>query len=408
MCKSKNEVPGGKRCLIHHPVTQAIVKMVTARTGADEQTVRSAMRELNKEGKDLAPVSGAEAQALVDQQAFEASSEDYLNEHDRKMQMRRLARAREEVKNGAKGSHMHVWRNLFNRVITKMKAARKIAYVGAFLLPMALASCTAGVQPGHSSTPAPSTSISQSATPTQQPSTGTGDAVVTGTTVTDELGSYKTVKLDPKSDALKFNKDTYTDDNSGLTTEQAAAAQKWVANFVATQGLDSVAIDRGSKGWTEWQQQSADKFILPAAKSTILGATSSTSDRPLVIMNDPNNNYPQLARDGGARVKSEHISIDKTEAGDYNGMQYVRVYGVGKATYGASDKSLLASIKKLNPNATEKQLRAEYPSLYNGKDGDVNVEYTLTFNYTVVKSGNSWKIAGISNTASTAYPGLKG
>jgi hypothetical protein len=392
MCQPKSE--GGKRCLKHAKLSQFSTRVVKLKTEADDATISSTMRELSREGKNLPDVSPAEALNFIEVKRFATQFDPELDAHERKIQLNQLEKAADEVKDGVSGGHMHAWKNLLTRVGKKVKKAFiPLALTGAVMF--GAAGCA---QPSDHHTVAPTgTSTSQPVTS----GTAYGDSIVIGK-VTDALGTYENTGINPK-DAIMTKVDPSIVAPSvaanGFTPADTLSAQQYVATFIASQGLDSNAVDLPeSTGWNVWEKNEASKYIYAPLKSELLTPTATDkSDRSIIINNNQNGVYPPLVRDGKPRLSNTTIGANAISGGsDPKAGKYLYLEGTAIADYRVSQKNSIAWLLKNNPKYTEATLKAARPDLFANSEDDFQT--TLTWKYAVVKDGASWKIAGFDNT----------
>lgn len=400
MCQPKAE--GGKRCLKHAKISQFSTRVVKVKTGADDAIISSTMRELSREGKNLPSVSPEEAQSFIDVKRFATELDPELTEHERKIQITQLEKASKEVVNGVSGGHMHAWKNILQRVKQKMR--KPLAALGIVTaLSFGLAACSGGVVP-KDHTPAPSASHSASAAPT--PGAGAdnllGNAIVLGK-VTDSFGTYESTTIDPKSEAMNYDA-TKVDQSAfdqGFNKDTILSAQQYAVKFVSEQGIDSPALDQQTSGWDNWKNKTAPKYLLSSQSDVLLNTNQAGFDRPLVIINDPNNAVPQLIRDGKPRIANQMTVLTKISGkSDPAAGSYLWIEGKSIVNYRVSNTEAQKSVMSINKSTTLAEVKTEHPEFFNGKE---DVLFTnLTWQYAVVKDAQgNWKIGGFDNTIST-------
>jgi len=227
------------------------------------------------------------------------------------------------------------------------------------------------------------------------------DANGTPITVTDSYGSYQKVTINSEARALQV--DPATVDASvaalGWSDEDLASAQRWVATFVAEQGIDSIAVD-GTTGWDAWKATEASKYVAPQWLDMVNNAADEADvDRSPFVVNNLNNNYPDLVRDGTARISSANIDIFSVYAVDA-----VNIGFDGKAvvSYEATDASMLASAMRSNPSYTEAEILEKYPHFTDGVSGTFTA--TFRFTYAVERDGNGgYRLTGFQNHVSAEF-----
>lgn len=246
-----------------------------------------------------------------------------------------------------------------------------------------LSGCSA--LPASSNSPSPSSSASPSAGPVGP---AVGD-VVPRESVTDELGTYLHVTLDPAS-ALATRVDPQTLDSSieGSSWDDAALleAQRFVGTFVAEQVIDSSALDRDLAGWQEWEAANAERFFGPEVEGQ-LSKPENGSDRPTPIFNDPDDFTPRLVRDGLPRLDDAEIVITGIENQPREGGEWLSVSGTADVAYRVTDEEAIAALELQGYDPAS---IAGFPALSDGVDGHYLVRMEWT--YEVERSGSGWII----------------
>ena len=397
MCQPKSE--GGKRCLKHAKISQFSTRVVRAKTGADDAMISSTMRELSREGKNLPDVSGEDAKSFIELKRFATELDPQLDEHERKIQLNQLEKAKKEVAAGVPGGHMHAWKNILSRVTKKIrKPFVALTLVGT--LAFGAAGCAAVTK--HTPSPSASHSAGTSAT--------YGDIIGSGKVIKDASGSYEQTTINPNDVSLKYNKSIVEASayGAGFNDTDLESAQKYVAKFVAEEGTDSIAVDSNA-GWAAWQSSKASDYLDPANKNSLLTTIpeGSKGDRSAIIYNDFNGNTPTLVRDGKPRIKTNKITVTAISGGnDSTSGNYVWVAGTAVTEYRVNDGIAITWLKKNNPSVTDVSIKAQAPELYaNGSKGETVLTSTFNYGYALLKDGDSWKIAGYKNYMTSALAG---
>lgn len=270
----------------------------------------------------------------------------------------------------------------------KTKALGGITLTATILLTVAGCAPTLKHTTVHGSEKAP-------AAPSSQVTMGSGH------TVTDALGTYETLKLNPKSTALVYNPST--DDGTvtpnGFVLRDVKSAQAYALNYMVTQYLDSSALDTGAAGYETWYKTQALKLYT----TEIYDSGDSTHKNYLILNNGAAAAIPQLIRDKKPRGQDITLNVDTISGGVYNGTPYLKLDISYNVVYRASD----AAILKLTEANTGKTTAALHyllkDKVYDGKGensyrsfGDV----TLGLN----KHGDSWVISGFQ---SNSFPDAK-
>ena len=123
MCQPKSK--GGKRCLVHSTTSKFVVRVARVKTNADEETIRATLSELAREGKGLPAPATEDVQNWVEKKRFATQFDPSLDDHERRIQLKQLERASEEVAEGVSGGHFHAWKNLVKSV--KARVGRPLA-----------------------------------------------------------------------------------------------------------------------------------------------------------------------------------------------------------------------------------------------------------------------------------------
>lgn len=254
-----------------------------------------------------------------------------------------------------------------------------------------------------SATPKPDSEIKTGPTPAKVAKGVSGDFVIKTdakgkpVTVTDSLGTYTNITVNPEDESLTLDKSKYDAEVAayGWSDEDLLSAQQWVVKFAVEQGIDSIAVDTDD-GWERWKAEEASKFIAPEWMSMIAPEATNgvNSDRPSIIFNNGNNGNEDLLR-GDTRAARGEVSVEKVTSFpiEETGAQSLGYNIKASVAYKVSDESLLASYKLNNPEKTEKEIIAENPFLV---DGEVQTfpEITFDFDYYVQKVGDSWGLSG--------------
>lgn len=398
MCQPKDK--GGKRCFRHAVLSMFSVRVTKVKTGADEKLVVSTLSELNKEGKNLPMPAPEEVAGWLAKKQFATSYDPDLDTHERKIQLNQLDRAKREVEQGVTGGQFHAWKNVTKEVRQKM--VRRAAILGiAGSIAFGAAGC--GVQANNvDTTPKPTTSTSAPANPSAEPTASVdGDIVVVtkdgkAVVIKDQYGSYEKVGLNPDA-ALNKKVDPAIVDSSvkdaGWSDQDVLAGQKFISNFIASESIDSTALDTGEAGYKDWVAKNQAKYIAPEFQSFI---QSDTSNNGALLNTQRGGEIAfQYARDGKPRVSSSNISMSKVVNVDSGSEHNLIFVGKYDAKYRASNKEVLAAYiakgyKKENVLQTLPQLKDE--------NGYVTVNGTMSYQYAVAKKDGNWKITGYTNS----------
>jgi hypothetical protein len=206
---------------------------------------------------------------------------------------------------------------------------------------------------------------------------------------TDEFGEYAVTKMSyPSIDSV---------DNKGVSKAVLTSALEFYTDFVSTEVLDSIALDNYSN-YDKWVKEVAPKYVSQEFFNEVVASQSNGKGGAIVFNNhnpllNPSSNKnisPVLMRDGGPRIFNKHIWDIKSES--VSGGIYI--YASGAATI-ITDDSKGADWFDI---AFGTNVGKDAPFNKDGKPqvGQLNFGVGLT----LVPDGDSWKIAGYSNSFS--------
>ena len=277
---------------------------------------------------------------------------------------------------------MNIWydKNNMNK-ITGQKMFKPLALTSIILAGgLALTGCTA------TSTTANNAGSSDGKT------YGTYKDFTDNVSVTDSFGTYMSTKLNPDSKALTYDPSRTQPQfyNLGYTDTDGAELQKFIANFVATEGTDSIALDSkdGSQKWVD------------TVFNTYMGGDYAGDMKADILKEDSNffvKGLPLTVRDSKPRVTSSSIHINQVDAYTNSSGKFVTVSGDATTKYRATEKNVLANTIEANKanNLDEATILAVYPSLKDGKEEVIDSQFT--FYYILQKLDGKWKIVGYNN-----------
>lgn len=156
------------------------------------------------------------------------------------------------------------------------------------------------------------TSITNSIT-NPSPSAGSfsGPVVGSGKQVKTADGSYETIMLPADSPVYaSMNKIHMSAKPSpgapAFTPQDYDSSQKFAADFIATQFLDSTALETGAAGLKDWIDNTAGKWLGPEAQQAVAANKSE-------ILLGTYEKMPAMIHDGKPRVKDATITITSSE-----------------------------------------------------------------------------------------------
>ena len=289
-----------------------------------------------------------------------------------------------EVAAGVTGGDFRTWKIIMNAVRSKL-AKRVIAAGLAGIVTFSLGGCFANDIPNQRGTDGP-TSVPQEY----------GDAVGSGTTFTDEYGSYEPLTVNRDSQIAQIRESGIDQSvyDAGYTNEDVQAAQYFASKMVVEQFLDSSALDTGAAGYAKWQSTVAPDYFYPdvaAALAPGAGSTNITINTSTLIA------VPQLVRDGKPRISSVSLGVDRVYSENRGGVQFIGFEYSYNANYRASDASILDLTKKVTGLSEQDLISTLKPEIYDGAGENIYNAYG-SINLGVKKQeDNTYKSAGASS-----------
>lgn len=376
MCQAKSL--GGKRCAIHHHGTQAAVQTTVVKTGIDTDDVKEVFSTLNKEGKKLPEPSRSEYESYLEKERFLTEIDQTIPARDKKMIIKKLEKAKGE--NTPSGGTFHAWQNLMSSALNKFGKKTRLVFAGITVA--ALSFGIAGCAPTNSSSGASidgATSIS----------------IVQGEQITDALGTYSKITVDPNNPAFNTSAIQSIDMDSikaaGYSEQDLSSAQKIAMQFTLTEMIDSKSLDTPDSLPQTLQDINTTYFTGPYAS----------------ILSEPTSNIVYAQKDGLTFVRDgkPRIADTKTKisfaAGETTpeGLKLIDFGGVTETKYRVTTDSLVNWYKAKNPNLSDSQVKKDL-KLDDSKEKTVTVTSNWFLTTTPDDSGN-WKIAGYETSHST-------
>jgi hypothetical protein len=205
---------------------------------------------------------------------------------------------------------------------------------------------------------------------------------------TDEFGEYAVTRMSyPSIDSVE---------NKGVSPAVLTSALEFYTDFLSTEVLDSIALDNYAN-YEKWVNEVAPKYVAAEFFNEVVDGQKNGQDAGVVFNNystqaSPSYNKnisPVLLRDGGARNFNKHIWGIKAEPLK-NGLY---ISAIGSTTVLINDEE-----------------GAKWDAIAYGPGGEVLTQYgdgkpqagQLNFQVglTLTSDGDSWKIAGYSNSFS--------
>ena len=314
------------------------------------------------------------------------------------MILKNLEKARREAaENPVSGGAYHAWKNIFSATVERMKKPLlALGVTGALLA--GLTGCVGSVGPDNTPGPVDPTDPAQTvACSTEDP--GPWGDVIADEEVTDEYGAYCRTTIDPKSEALVYDKskvDVKSLEKYGYTEEDAKEAQQSAVKFLTEETLDSTRLDNYKQSDVDWYKENkglfnsgANDYLEPGIKD--LGLADSGV---LVTKYIPE----AISRDGGPRANSVSVRIDSIMAAESStaGGSVLIVKTSATVTYNTTSENIVKTIIKNDSKQTEASLKKSNPELFDGSNA---TELILTggFNYGFDK-GNTKQPSGLAST----------
>jgi len=282
MCQPKAK--GGKRCAAHMSGSMASVSMASAMSGIKEEFVRKVFSALNKEGKHLPIPSEEEIVAFARNNQFISRHDVTIPDNMRAKLVKQWQKAEQE---NPSGGTFHAWKHTLVESVVRWRRTASVAALGGVI---AFTSACSGGAINNDNSPVPTnspTSISQSATPSAEPSPSAtvtnqiGKPSALGEEVQAPYGNYRKSVLAPNDPALAFKPGLIDPGTATVSPQEAHQAQVTILNFMAEEGIDS-AVNGGGQSVDDWWAKNKDK-IHPDYQGQILG---SMKEGKSFIMNE--------------------------------------------------------------------------------------------------------------------------
>lgn len=229
------------------------------------------------------------------------------------------------------------------------------------------------------------------------------DKMILAEKVKDQYGEYTRTYVEGSNVKL--------DDGSTPSGDKAAAINAAV-KFTTLEALDSIALDDNSR-WEEWKTNVAPQYISSKYIGSIFNKTDPTASD--IVLHNDNNILPVLLRDGGARIADKRVShitatpnanggYDVSMSGtalvyfnDKSGTPWYSSMAYNTTNAGQMYNSDGTVMTKEQQDAYLKSMGAATNPIYSdGKDNSMLLNYSTS--YSMIKEGDSWKIAGYGNT----------
>jgi len=260
------------------------MRVTKAITGAPDELINQAFRDIRHEGKNLPSPSPEMVAAFARSQQDSTMINNGLTPHERLISSRAWGQAIDDTPDGGT---FHAWKHTMGEVMRRM-SARLTAIGASAALSFGLAACGSGggtltPEPTGSATPSISASPSGSIVHTDNPKFGIS---ANGQKVTDSFGTYTQIALSPSSILLKLDSTVIekvaTDKFSNADID---AAQKVVANFLISEGADSIlAFDKSQDARNKWLIANKSKFSADTQSELTKAINTNTVDQGFGVL----------------------------------------------------------------------------------------------------------------------------
>jgi len=211
--------------------------------------------------------------------------------------------------------------------------------------------------------------------------------------VTDARGTYRKVQLPAGSSLLLAVDPAIVDpsvETEGFTPEDTLAAQRFVASFVATEVIDSTALDSGPDGYKQWVTATGQNYWQQQWREGIVAET-----QPALVNNTAAATIPiPYVRDSKPRMSKATIELHSITAATADYGTYLKFDGSYDVDYRASNSDILAAYEAAG--YSRQDAIATLPDLAE-ESGESTVNGTMTFAFGVVKTGDQWLLSGYQN-----------
>ena len=277
-------------------------------------------------------------------------------------------------------------------------ASQRLAVGAAMTLTVLLAGCASTQTSTPQSTPSVAASTPARGVDAATETRSLGDVepvTVDGQKqlVTDERGTYQKVQLAADSPlGLTVNTNILNPDveTQGFSEEDVLAAQQFLSRFIASEVLDSTALDRDLDGYRDWVTATGQNYWQQQWREGIVAETS-----PALVNNGVGAEIAiRYVRDGKPRLSHATISYSSITAATADYGTFLRFDGKYEADYRAKNADVIAAYEAAG--YSQDDTLSTLPKL-----GDENAESivkgTMTFTFGVIKVGDQWELSGYQN-----------
>lgn len=333
MCQTLAQ--GGKRCDTHKDGSKATVSLTSFIADVHEKIVRKVFTSLKKEGKGLESPEKEEVLSYAETGKFLTKHDPNIPERQKKTIMNQFDKAKEEEPSGPL---FHAWKHTLPETLRRTrKSLMAVGMAGAI---MATSACggSGGQTVDHSPSVVPSSpSISQTATPSADPSAIPSiSSVKPGETINgiptktelanDGKGEYIQTTISPDDPALKYNPSIVDPGATGVySPDEIAEAQKFAVTFIAEEGIDSTLNNNPGDEATQeaWWAKNKDKFTAADQPEIYRILKSNDPNLPLVFRGQfrSTGKYDLASGPGATHVYSRTITPVSIKGGVINGQK---------------------------------------------------------------------------------------
>lgn len=279
------------------------------------------------------------------------------------------------------------------------KFSTRIAVTGILIgLTASLGACTTTVNDSAPANPAEQNAAGDDAS--ESASENYGSVIGSGKTITTEDGSYETVTLDPASDLFNLNGGNGLPEGIaayGWTAEDATAAQKFAAEYVVHEYLDSTALETGDAGLEDWINTTAATYY--STKMIDDGSLRNSESGGDIVLGNVGEErlIPNLVHDGKPRLSNADLTLLDLETFAVEDSQALKFNIEYTADYRATDAGAVNAASYYAGQTPEAFLSSPIadPKLQDGVGENIHKAYG-TVGVVVVKTpSDGWKIAGL-------------
>lgn len=280
----------------------------------------------------------------------------------------------------------------------RSKLSTRIAVTGALIgLTASLGACSTTVNDAPAN---PAEQNTVDATASESAPETYGSVIGSGEKITTADGSYETITLDPSSDLLKLNGGKGLPEGFaeyGWTTENATEAQKFAAEYVVHEYLDSTALETSEAGFEEWMNTTAPNYY--ASKYLGPGPIRDAEYGGDVLLNNLGEErlIPDLIHDGKPRLSSAILTLLNLETFAIEGDQALKFNIEYIADYRVTDASAADAASYYAGQTPEEFLASDLaePKLRDGIGENIHKAYGTVGVVVAKAEDGKWRVVGL-------------